>query len=196
MFNKSEKNVASWKAVRHFFLAALNLPASWWNPVVIQLSTCTQFQLLCLPPSLQLSHSVYTTDQPQTNVWKEPCWFPEQWQSLHSQQHLKGQHFLLHHFYTHNYKHIITYYYECITTYYYILITSLLCHWYVIIMSLLQMRNHVIMIPFLHIMQWVCSQFYITITCCYIMITKETIVTHQYTFQSPKLADVHNSISR
>ena len=58
--------------------------------------------------------------------------------------------------------------------YYYNIITSLLRHYNVIITSLLQKGNHVIMITLLHVMQTACLYYYVIITYYYVIIT----ITH------------------
>ena len=64
--------------------------------------------------------------------------------------------------------------------------SSLLRYHYTIITSLLE--NYVIMIPLLRIMQRVV--YYVIIApFYYVIITPDSIITHYYLFQSPKLAD-------
>ena len=89
---------------------------------------------------------------------------------------------------TYYYKFIISYYYIIIYDYY-MIITWLLHDYNVIITSLLQKGNHVIMIPLLRVMQRVCYHDYVVITYYYVIITKGPIITHDYIFQSPELAD-------
>ena len=89
---------------------------------------------------------------------------------------------------TYYYKFIISYYYIIIYDYY-MIITWLLPDYHVIITSLLQKGNHVIMIPLLRVMQRVCYHDYVVITYYYVIITKGPIITHDYIFQSPELAD-------
>ena len=55
--------------------------------------------------------------------------------------------------------------------------------------SLLQMENHVIMIPLLCIMQRAGLHYCNIITYCYVIITQCSIITHYYPLQSPELAD-------
>ena len=45
------------------------------------------------------------------------------------------------------------------------------------------------MIPLLRVMQRVCYHDYVVITYYYVIITKGPIITHNYIFQSPELAD-------
>ena len=73
--------------------------------------------------------------------------------------------------------------------YFYTVNTSLLHHCYIIVTSLLQMGNHVVIIPLSCVMQRVSLYYYTIITYYYVIISQGPIITHYYLFQSPKLAD-------
>ena len=90
---------------------------------------------------------------------------------------------------------IIMYYYNFIITYYYIIITLSLHCYYVIIRSLLQNGNHVIMIALLHVVQMGCFHYYVIITHYSVIIPQTSVITYYYPFQCPELADVLASIS-
>ena len=63
---------------------------------------------------------------------------------------------------------------------YYMIIRWVLHDYYIIIMN----GKYVIIEPLLHCMQWV-----FIITHHFVIITKGTIITHFYSFQTPELAD-------
>ena len=73
------------------------------------------------------------------------------------------------------------------------LLLFLLLHYDVIIKSLLHTGNHLLMLPFLHIMQL--AHFYMIITHYYFVITKGFIMTNLYTFQSDKVCEFTLGIS-
>ena len=73
------------------------------------------------------------------------------------------------------------------------IITSLLYDYYMNITWLLQMGNHVIMIPLCRVMQRVSIYYYTIFLYYYVIITPGSIITHYYLFQSPELADEQTS---
>ena len=92
--------------------------------------------------------------------------------------------------------HCVFYYCSIFTLYYRFLLTCsyisfwihyyiLLQHYNTIVTSFLHHYYNGKSCKKFHIMQWVCISYYIIMTYYYVIITKETFITHYYSFQTP-----------